>query len=263
MTGRPGVHPLGGAGHPRYGAVFSRDWWSFAGVMGGVTAGALLDAVVLEVPTDWQVRTAAFQYLASVRDDPLAIEVRTVHRGRSSVVCSVEAVTAGRPALLATVLAAPQDEVQGTFTDVAKPDVPPPDECEEVELPRDLVPVSAQLEFRFATEARPTAGGDTAELVAWVRLRTDGPYGPGDLAAISDAMPPALFGIATAPVLMPTADLSLVLGQHPPASGFLLVRMRARHLDRAWAVDDCDVWSGDGALLVQSRQSRRLLGPLS
>ncbi|KQP29329.1 hypothetical protein ASF38_00705 [Aeromicrobium sp. Leaf272] len=263
MTVRPSVHPVEGSGHPGYGASFTRDWWSFAGVMGGVTAGAVLDAVAAEVPPDWRVRTATFQYLAGVRDDPLEIAVRTVHQGRSSVVSSVEAASAGRPALLATVLSAPVDEEQGSFTDVAMPDVPAPGRCEEVELPRDLVPVSAQLEFRFATEARPTVGGDTAELVAWVRLRTEGRYGPGELAVISDAMPPALFGIASTPVLMPTADLSLVLGQHPPTSGFVLVRMRARHLDRAWAVDDCDVWSDDGALLVQSRQSRRLLGPLS
>lgn len=243
-------------------ATFPRDWWSFAGALGGATAGAVLDAVEALLPEQWQPRTAAFQYLSAVRDEPLAIAVTVVRRGRSSIVLSVEATVEGEPALLATVLGAPVDEVQGQFTALPIPHVAPPEECEEVELPRDLVPMSQHVELRFATDARPTSGGDVADLVAWVRLKSGAPYGPGDLAVLSDVMPPALFGIARAPVIMPTADLSMVLGQHEPVAGYVLVRMTARHLDRAWAVDDCDIWSADGALLVQSRQSRRLLSPL-
>ena len=110
----------------------------------------------------------------------------------------------------------------------------------------------------------PFAGGAEPELVAWLRPRAGGPVGAEALTVLVDALPPALYGVATVPVAVPTVDLQVAFAPQTEAyDGWVLARIRTRTAGEGWCVDDSDVWTEDGRLLAQARQTRRVLGPVS
>jgi hypothetical protein len=88
----------------------------------------------------------------------------------------------------------------------------------------------------------------------------DHPVDAAALVVMTDALPPALYGIATVPVPVPTGRPD----RHPDARrdvrDWLLVRIATRTAEDGWCVDDSDVWGPDGRLLAQARQTRRVLG---
>jgi acyl-CoA thioesterase len=133
-------------------------------------------------------------------------------------------------------------------------------------LPRELAEFARQLEIRPATAARPLAGGERAELVAWMRFRDDRPLDAEAATVLTDALPPALFATWTTPRPVPSAELTVHFGtalDDAPGAGWALVRIRAEHAGNGWAMDDAAVWSQAGRLLALGRQSRRILPPLA
>jgi acyl-CoA thioesterase len=146
------------------------------------------------------------------------------------------------------------------------PTVPGPDDCPPLALPRGLAEFARQLEIRPATAARPLAGGERAELVAWMRFRDDRPLDAEAATVLTDALPPALFATWTTPRPVPSAELTVHFGtalDDAPGAGWALVRIRAEHAGSGWAMDDAAVWSQAGRLLALGRQSRRILPPLT
>jgi hypothetical protein len=128
-----------------------------------------------------------------------------------------------------------------------------------------MVPFSANVEFRPVTDALPLGGGPVAELVAWVRLVDGGPLDSAALTVLADAMPPALYGATTVPVPVPTVEMSVSYASgldEQPLRGWVLNRIATRSAADGWCVDDSELWAPDGRLLVQSRQTRRVLGDL-
>lgn len=138
-------------------------------------------------------------------------------------------------------------------------------DCPPLVLPVELVPFSQHLDYRAAGPL-PLSGSGRAELLAWVRLRPSAglaePYDAATLVVLTDVMPPALYGASAGPVPVPTVELSVVLQDVPPASGWVLTRIATRTAADGWCVDDSEVWDADGRLLVQARQVRRVLGDL-
>jgi acyl-CoA thioesterase len=133
-------------------------------------------------------------------------------------------------------------------------------------LPRRLAEFARHLEIRPATSARPLAGGERAELVAWMRFRVDRPLDAEAATVLTDALPPALFATWTTPRPVPSAELTVHFGtalDDAPGTGWALVRIRAEHAGSGWAMDDAAVWSQAGRLLARGRQSRRILPPLT
>jgi acyl-CoA thioesterase len=244
----------------RGSARFAPDWWSFAGAMGGTVAATLLDVAASATDPLRRPRQATFHFLSSVRAAQLDIEATALREGRTSTTVVVTSTTDGRAAVHATVVSTVANPSAARYAGTSAPRVPGPDDCDVAELPPGLVPFATHYEFRFIGDSYPHAGTGRAELLAWIRPHADGPHDAGQLAIIADAMPPGLFAVAAAPVVMPTVDLSLVLTETPPVDGPLLVRMTTRSLDHAWCVDDCDIWSRQGQLLGQARQSRLVVG---
>ena len=165
-----------------------------------------------------------------------------------------------------TTLLPPSGRARGggaPYAAVPLPAVPGPEQCAPLALPVEMVPYGQHLEHRPATPALPLTPGPLAELVAWVRLRADDPLDAAALTVLADAMPPALYAITATPVAVPTVELSLAYASgldEAPRRGWVLVRISTRSAADGWCVDDSEVWAPDGMLLVQARQTRRVLG---
>ena len=80
-----------------------------------------------------------------------------------------------------------------------------------------------------------------------------------------DALAPGIYPLLTAPVPIPTVQLSVHLHADlgaEPVEGFVLVVQRNVSTRAGVSIDETDVWDASGKLLVQARQLRRILGRL-
>jgi hypothetical protein len=142
------------------------------------------------------------------------------------------------------------------------PVVPAAGECEPFSLPVDLVPFGQNVEIRPATGTLPLAGGNLAELVAWIRIPLPGLTAAETFIVLPDALAPALYGILTTPVPIPTADLAVHLtsdADRADPSAWHLVQIRTETAHDGWSVDGSTVWDADGRLMALGRQARRVL----
>jgi acyl-CoA thioesterase len=250
-------------------AWIERSWGSGPGTHGGYLAALGLAAMrarlVGELGEDRPVRALATHFLAPVADRPLARHAVVERVGRDAAVGSVRAEQGGALVLVGSATfgasrSGPDHNRSCT------PTVPGPDDCPPLALPLGLAEFARQLEIRPATAARPLAGGERAELVAWMRFRDDRPLDAEAATVLTDALPPALFAIWTTPRPVPSAELTVHFGaalDDGPGAGWALVRIRAEHAGSGWAMDDAAVWSQAGRLLALGRQSRRVLPPLT
>lgn len=245
-------------------AVLDPAWCSFGGPHGGLLAAlALRRSEALAGGREPRALTA--QLLTALPAGEAATTAELVREGGSSaVVATALFAPDGRPAVTAVVTRGRGRSAGTPYAGVPTPDVPSWQDCEPVALPLEVVPFSAHLEVR-AARGMPMSGGPVPELVAWLRFRDDTPLDAAALTVLADALPPALFGATTAPVPVPTVELAVSYASGldtDPGEGWVLSRIATRTAGDGWCVDDSEVWSPDGRLLVQSRQTRRVLGEL-
>nr|WP_210588666.1 thioesterase family protein [Streptomyces sp. GESEQ-35] len=234
-------------------------WWSWEGAHGGHAAAVALAAVRDRFAGGAQaVRTLTTHFLAPVDTRPLHFSGTSPAAGRRTATCVFTGHQGGQPVLLGSALFGPGREGP-SYDGQPAPDVPGPDECAQVELPGHLAPFAKQLEIRPATADLPLAGGDRAELVAWVRFSDHRPLDAAAVLTLTDVLPPALYARWRTPRPVPTAELTVhftdALDQGV-TEDWALVRIRTDHAGAGWAVDDGAVWSADGRLLALGRQSR-------
>ena len=240
-----------------------RTWWSWAGPHGGLVASLLLGAAAPLAGQGRAPRVLTTQFLSAPPEGPLDLTAQVVREGGSSSVVSAAVRTPTGPAVTAVLTSARHRAAAGSWSRVPAPQVPGPEQCPDLQLPVELVPFSQHVGIRPATPARPMAGGDLPELVAWVRLEGEPEYDAAALVVLTDVMPPALYAVATVPVPVPTVELQVVLADVPPASGWVLTRIATRTAADGWCIDDSEVWDASGRLLAQARQVRRVLGDLA
>ncbi|MGP3923483.1 acyl-CoA thioesterase [Streptomyces sp. 8N616] len=255
-----------GDGEPPAVVRVDRSWGSGPGAHGGYLAalglGAMRARLALDSGHDRPVRSLTTHFLARVDDRPLALHTTVERSGRGTAVAGLRAEQGGEQALLGSAtFGSPRP---GPYHHGSPaPAVPGPGDCPPLALPQGLATFAQRLEIRPATPARPLGGGESAELVAWMRFRDGRPLDAGAVTVLADAPPPALFALWTAPRPVPTAELTVHYGSaldDGPATGWALVRIRGEHAGSGWAVDDSAVWDADGHLLALARQARRVLG---
>ena len=121
-----------------------------------------------------------------------------------------------------------------TFSPTA-PDVPPPDQCPVFAIPPETVPFGQHVEVRPVGPARPFTGGPTAELIAWIRLVADD-QPPDELRMITliDALAPSYAAVVTAPVAVPSTEITVRPGAalRVASSPWVLVQAITRSRDR-------------------------------
>jgi hypothetical protein len=102
-------------------------------------------------------------------------------------------------------------------------------------------------------------------MCVWLRLDPPIPVDAAVSVIVVDALPPGIYPLLTAPVPIPTVQLSVHLHADlgaEPVEGFVLVVQRNVSTRAGVSIDETDVWDASGKLLVQARQLRRILGRL-
>ena len=224
------------------------------------------------------VMTLALRALADAVDDPERIPrsltmhlLAPIHGGEVDIVARTEraggSMTSAsahlfqEEAVVGAALAAfGRDRPSLAQQDAAMPAVPPPEELAPLlDLP---VPESEmQVEHRPAAGPMPLSGGDRAELVSWMRMAADRPVDVSAATHLADSLAPALYGALTEYVAMPSTDITLhYAGEVRSESPWVLGVVRNRFAGDGYALEDGELWSREGRLLLRSRQMRRVLG---
>jgi acyl-CoA thioesterase len=241
----------------RFEADVDPLWFVQTGPNGGYVAALLMRALITTVGDEARpARSLSIHYLQPAVAGTAVIEVDVLRAGRSLSFLTVRLVQGDR--LIATGLAAfGAGRSDLAFQDVSPPaDLPGPDDLAPPQTPPFLSPpIADRLDYRPTAPTELFCGGD-AEFWCWLRLRDTAPVDAAVLALYVDAMIPTLFVRATAPVLVPTVDLTLHLRATPrPAyEGWCLGHVRTRTVADGFAEEDCDIYDDAGVLLAQSRQ---------
>lgn len=247
------------SGNGRFEARIDRGWWVMDGPNGGYIAAIVLRAITLAVgDPERSPRSLTLHYVARPREGQATIETQIERSGRSLTTVTARLRQGDR--LCALALAALSTPRPGhEHFEVAMPDVPPP---ESLERHVPMLQIHERYEVRFVPEASPGTGSERAMTAAWIRPAEPHALDEPLLAAYADALPPAMFARATAvgeigP--LPTVDLTVHFRREPALTPvapdeFCLAVFRSRLAHRGYVEEDGEIWTRDGALLVQSRQ---------
>lgn len=233
----------------------------FGGAHGGYVAALALEAMGERVEPDRPPRALTAHLLASVGTGPLALDAAVERSGGTVTAASVRATQSDRLALTALALFG---AVGGGVErlDLRMPDVPPPEECEPLfDKAAPLATALMLVEHRPAAPPLPLTGGEEAQLVVWMRLTEDRPLDAASLTFLADSAPPALFGVLTEFVPMPSVEIAIHFEPEAlrPADRWVLCITRGHVAASGYASEEAELWAVDGRLLATSRQRRRVL----
>lgn len=245
-------------GDGTYAVDVSPDWWVFTGPNGGYVASLLLRAMTATVGDPARAaRSLTVHYLKPPATGPAEVRTRVVRSGRSLSTVAADLHQDGTH--LATALAAfatPRDAM--AFADAPAPPAPRPDDAPPSRWPDTLKPpIARQFEYRPISTEQMFAGEDAAEIAAWVRPRDAMPYDAVLLATVSDALAPAVFVKASAPLAAVTVDLTVHFrapSAVPPPQGWCQAVFRSTVATDGYVEEDGAMYAEDGALLAHSRQ---------
>lgn len=233
----------------------------FSGAHGGYV-GALALRALSDVVGDRErrPRTLNLQLLVPIDAGALQLEPRLERRGRSVTVASVRLTNGGESVALARGLFG-RSAGGDTRTDVEMPTVPDPEDCRPLfDKPVPQASAGLLVEHRPAAGDLPLSGGRKPEILVWMRLVEDRALDPLALTFLADSIPPAVYPTLTEFVPMPSLEISLQFEPVPVAADdhWVLGVARNRAMAGGYLVEDGELWSADGRLLVHCRQLRRV-----
>jgi acyl-CoA thioesterase len=254
----------------RYRVVLTDGWNAPVLPQGGVTTALALRAMAAELGVGVDtLRSVTTVFAAQVPPGSVDIDVRVLRRGRTisqaTATVAPEGATIGH-----TAMAVFGDARVGfEFTDVAMPEVAPPEESFSF---RDPAPEGVQfasstfwqhVEGRIARGHSPWDEWDpiTSERYYWYRyddppLDGNGEWDPLAIVALCDTMPGAVaerMGPGYGMWRSPSADLTVqILGR--ASSAWLLGRNRARKAGDGYASAEMELWDPGRGLVAYATQ---------
>lgn len=242
---------------------------------GGIVAALAVRAMGEALADPGQTpRTISAVFAGKVEAGPVQIDVEMLRRGRSMSQLTATVRNPGADAGLTAIVAFGAPRRGFSFTDLAMPQVDPPDGRRSF---RDPVPDGVDFEFarppmpfwEEIIEARPVIGrapwepfeDGPAEAATWYRIDhppvlTDGRLDPLAALVLCDTMPGAVgqkLGPDAGPWFGPSVDLTVhLLAETGP--GWLLAHNRARHAGDGYASVDQALWTADGRLVAYATQ---------
>jgi acyl-CoA thioesterase len=205
------------------------------------------------------VRSFTTHFFAAPASGDLDITVKLERAGRSMSFMSARAEQEGKP--IAMSLAGFSAEWPGlAFDNAPMPQIAAPDDAMPVPIEGDQIPAFLKnFDMRWAIGDPPFTGSDKAELGGWFRMRDSVVADACVVACLLDAWAPAIFPIATQPVIAPTIDLTMHFRTPLPLPGatpddFFLGRFHSTLGREGFFEEDGEMWSPDGKLVAQSRQ---------
>jgi acyl-CoA thioesterase len=248
-----------GAG--RYAAHIDRGWFVVRGPNGGYVAAILLRALQDAVGDPTRTpRSLTVHYTSPPAEGEAEIATRVERAGRSLSTATARFEQGGKLRALA-VAAFGTPRPGPAFSQVALPEVVPPERASPLPPAPHPIPIRDRFESRLAFGV-PGAQGAEAATGGWLRLREDpGPVDAAVLTAYTDAWIPAVFTrLDRSQILggVPTVDLTVHFRASWPAhldpADFVLVAFRSRLAHEGFVEEDGEIWTRDGLLLAQSRQ---------
>jgi acyl-CoA thioesterase len=243
-----------------YRASIDDAWWVVRGPHGGYLAAIILRALIDAVEdASRPIRSFTTHFISAPALGEFEIKTQLEKSGRSMSFFSARSQQNGRPFALS--VAAFSGAWSGMdFNNAPMPDVPPPAESFEIPFEGEGVPkFLSNFEMRWNQGAKPFSGADEAVVGGWFRMRDPTVADAPVIAALLDAWAPAVFPIATQPVIAPTIDLTMHFRMPLPipkanADDFYLGRFSSSLGREGFFEEDGQIWSPDGSLLAQSRQ---------
>ena len=237
-------------------------WWSFSGAHGGLSVALLTAAMRRAVGGDVPLRSVSAQFLRPV-DGPMRLEADALKQGRSLAVASSTGRVDGRSHLTATAVFGHPGRGPAV-PPPAMPWSPPLGDLAPLELPSLTLPFFDHTEIRPVGDTRPFAGGDRAELLAWVRLVDDDrPVDELRFVVLMDCLAPAISAVMLAMTAVPTIELGVHLAPAVRSATSPWILLRAR-TDLAgadgWCSERLEAWGPDGSFYGTATQLRLTLG---
>ena len=224
-------------------------------------AGLLVRAAEGAETSGRTVRSLTAQFLTPAPLGAVVVTTRSLREGGSSAVLAGEVCAPdGQASVVGTVTLGRGRPAGDSVHRVPAPHVPAVADCAPLDLPPAFVPFGQHVSVRTADGQLPLAGGPAPVLTAWVRPTIAATLDAAALTFMADVMPPALYGATRSPVPVPTVELSVAFTGAAAQGEWLLCRIATRTAGDGWCVDDSEVWDEAGTLLLQARQSRRVLG---
>lgn len=238
------------------------DLWGFGGLHGGLVLALLTNAMHERVPGA-SLRGVTGRFHRPLRE-PFAVEVTEVRSGRTVRSLSARAIAGGATTHVSAT-ATFSRPLARSAADVAPPApaAPPPETCEQFFVPTEFVPFARHTEIRPVGADRPFTGGDTPELMAWLRLvGDDAVVDAARLVVLMDSLAPSYAALLTTPVVIPTVELSVwpATGLASASSLWILLRARTRSAQEGWIDEQLDAWAQDGRYLGSGHQLRLVAG---
>lgn len=250
-----GALPVGGA------------WTGFGGAFGGVLVAAAARSMDAVVGGDRLLRSIHVDLRGAVAPGMLELEPSLDREGRSVSFASVIAKQTGRERYSATAVYGDPVQPNGRTpvayapqTRALRPGVQPVDELAPWVVPGS--PALTTIEYRPANANRPAGNTGEADLHVWMRIiGDDAPVDQARALALLDAPAPGLYATVDQPFPIPTVEFTahLLPAVHTAMSPWVLARMQTVVAAEGYAVDDCELWSEDGALIALGRQLRRVI----
>lgn len=247
----------------RWRGAISERWWIQQGPYGGCVAAMLTRALIAVVDDPARPpRSLTVHFLDAPGPGPVEVAATVERAGRSVTSVSLRMEQDGRAMALALATAGTWRDDQPAWNALRPPDVPRPEDCPLLPELDGLPPFTGNFEIRWAEGGTLGAPSGRARNVTWVRPRPSAPIDHVVATALSDTMMPAAFSRLGRLAVVPTLDLTLHFRAPLPQAGdgWGLAVFESRTSAGGTWEEDGELWSAEGALLVQSRQLAMIRG---
>lgn len=246
----------------RYEGHTSRAYWNMAGPFGGVTAAAMLKAVLDHPERRGRPVAQTVNFCAAIAEGAFEITVRLVRDGRSTQHWQVELAQGETIAATASLVTGPSRETWG-HQPTKPPAMPPPAALEPMPTAGRNAWLS-RYEFRFERGAPVFGGATTGDLGSalsqlWIRDEPPRPLDYVALAALADSFVIRLVQVRgdlppVATVSLSTYFLADEVEMGRQGARSLIGVADARVFKHGFNDQSAELWSDDGVLLAVSHQ---------
>lgn len=239
--------------------AFEAAWLGWPGMHGGYVLAQSV-GLAEDLARGLPLRAVNARFLRAIEPGGVVGEAVLEHRSATTATVSVRLRQDDELAAISTcTFAAPSGSL--TFDGRPAPSAPAPDDLASYRDAELLYPVARQIDIRPATPTLPLSGAATAELTAWLRIRSMA-CDVDPLLVLADALPPGIYATLSVPVPVPSMELTVhVMASYETrqAASWLLAQQRNVSTCSGLAFDECDIWDEAGNLIAQTRQLRRVI----
>jgi acyl-CoA thioesterase len=229
--------------------TISEEWWIIAGPFGGYVS-AFFTRALQELASGRAPRSLTVHFLEPPQAGEVELAGEVLRQGGSMTSAALQMRQGDRVVASAMAAAAAWKDGQPEWNGVAPPQVPPPQECEEIYQSSRTPRFFRHFEIRLA----PQREGE-ARNVAWMRPKPQRPLDHLSVTTLADGWMPAAFSKLGRPAIVPTLDLTIHFrAPLPHATEWTLVTNSSRVSAGGVWDEDTDVWAADGTLLAHARQ---------